>query len=154
MLFPSFLRFASLSVLALSAACGGTVAVPCFCFGRRYALAKGRPLPLLRFGCFIRRMRLSCAVPHAGEAPLSVMPLHGMTAPPRGEPSVPASITAKFMVRQIRKKVHLTTKFPSVHGRKLGSPCGRAGAKRLRWEAPPRAGARTATASSGRNREL
>src|SRR5699024_12857368 len=60
------------------------------------------------------------------------MPQSGMTAPPRGEPSVPASITAKFMVRQSRKKVHLTTKFSSVHGRKLGSPCGRAGAKRLR----------------------
>ena len=71
MLFPSFLRFSFLFVLALSAACGGTVAVPCFCFGRRYALAKGRPLPLLRFGCFIRRMCLSCAVPHAWEAPLS-----------------------------------------------------------------------------------
>ena|SRR5699024_1292242 len=74
MLFPSFLRFSFLFVLALSAACGGTVAVPCFCFGRRYALAKGRPLPLLRFGCFIRRMCLSCAVPHAWEAPLSVSP--------------------------------------------------------------------------------
>ena len=47
------------------------VAVPCFCFGRRYALAKDRPLPLLRFGCFCRRQRLSCAVPHAWEAPLS-----------------------------------------------------------------------------------
>ena len=47
--------------LALSAACGGTVAVPCFCFGRRYALAKDRPLPLLRFGCFCRRQRLAYA---------------------------------------------------------------------------------------------
>ena len=73
-------------------------------------------------------------LPHAGEAPLSVMPLHGMTAPPQGEPSVPASIPAKFMVRQSRKKVHLTTKFSSVHGRALDSPCGRAGAKRLRGD--------------------
>ena len=38
------------------------------------------------------------------------------------------------MVRQSRKKVHLTTKFSSVHGRALGSPCGRAGAKRLRGD--------------------
>ena len=59
---------------------------------------------------------------------------HPVTAPPRGEPSVPASIAAKFVVRQSRKKVHLTTKFSSVHGRALGSPCGRAGAKRLRGE--------------------
>ena len=29
---------------------------------------KNRPLPLLRFGCFVRRTRLSCAVPHAWEA--------------------------------------------------------------------------------------
>ena len=35
--------------------------VPCFCFGRRRALAKDRPLPLLRFGCFCRRQRLSYA---------------------------------------------------------------------------------------------
>src|SRR5699024_12854981 len=70
-------------------------------------------------------------------SPLSHRALtHPVPAPPRGEPSVPASITAKFMVRQSRKKVHLTTKFSSVHGRKLGSPCGRAGAKRLRGEAP------------------
>ena len=32
------------------------------------------------------------------------------------------------------KKVRLTTKFSSAHGRKLGSPSGRAGAKRLRGE--------------------
>ena len=32
--------------------------------------------------------------------------------------------------------VCLTTQFASVHGRKLGSPWGRAGAKRLRGEAP------------------
>ena len=32
------------------------------------------------------------------------------------------------------KKLRLTTKFSSVHGRKLGSPSGRAGAKRLRGE--------------------
>ena len=37
------------------------VAVPCFCFGRRSALAKDRPRPLLRFGCSCRRQRLSCA---------------------------------------------------------------------------------------------
>ena len=37
------------------------VAVPCFCFGRRRALAKSRPLPLLRLGCICRRQRLGCA---------------------------------------------------------------------------------------------
>ena len=68
------------------------------------------------------------------EAPLSVMPQSGMTAPPRGEPSVPASIAAKSVARRSRKKVRLTTKFASVHGRALGSPSGRAGAKRLRGE--------------------
>ena len=62
------------------------------------------------------------------------MPQSGMTAPPRGEPSVPASIAAKSVARRSRKKVRLTTKFASVHGRALGSPCGRAGAKRLRGE--------------------
>ena len=54
--------------------------------------------------------------------------------PPRGEASVPASITARLVVRQSCKKVRLTTKFPSTHGRALGSPSGRAGAKRLRGE--------------------
>ena len=44
--------------------------------------------------------------------------------PPRGEPSVPASISAKFVVRQSCKKVHLTSKFSFTHGRKLGSPRG------------------------------
>ena len=39
------------------------VAVPCFCCGRRSALAKSRPRPLLRFGCFCRRQRLSSAAP-------------------------------------------------------------------------------------------
>ena len=38
------------------------------------------------------------------------------------------------------KKLRLTTKFSSVHGRALGSPSGRAGAKRLRGEPPTRAG--------------
>ena len=37
------------------------VAVPCFCFGRRSAHAKSRPLSLLRLGCFCRRQRLSYA---------------------------------------------------------------------------------------------
>ena len=37
------------------------VAVPCFCFGRRRALAKDRPLPLLRLACFVRWTRLGCA---------------------------------------------------------------------------------------------
>ena len=41
------------------------VAVPCFCCAGRSPLAKSRPLPLLRFGCFVRRTRLSYAVPHA-----------------------------------------------------------------------------------------
>ena len=35
------------------------VAVPCFCFERRRALAKDRPLPLLRLGCFCHRQRLA-----------------------------------------------------------------------------------------------
>ena len=37
------------------------VAVPCFCFGRRSALTKDRPRPLLCFGCFVHWTRLSCA---------------------------------------------------------------------------------------------
>ena len=36
-------------------------------------------------------------------------------------------MSAKFVVRQSRKKVRLTTKFLSIYGRTLGSPCGRAG---------------------------
>ena len=40
-----------------------------------------------------------------GGSPLSHRALaHPVTAPPRGEPSVPASITAKFVVRKSRKK--------------------------------------------------
>ena len=35
--------------------------MPCFCCAGRCPLAKNRPLPLLRFGCFCRRQRLSCA---------------------------------------------------------------------------------------------
>ena len=54
------------------------VAVPCFCFGRRCALAKDRPLPLLRFGCFCRRQRLSCAA----RRPFNVSP--GLRARPFG----------------------------------------------------------------------
>src|SRR5699024_2891977 len=41
------------------------VAVPCFCFGRRRALAKDRPLPLLRLACFVRWTRLGCAASRA-----------------------------------------------------------------------------------------
>ena len=37
------------------------VVVPCFCFEHRRALAKDRPLPLLRLGCFCHRQRLGCA---------------------------------------------------------------------------------------------
>ena len=37
------------------------VAVPCFCCGRRSALAKNRPLPLLRLACICRRQRLGYA---------------------------------------------------------------------------------------------
>ena len=44
------------------------VAVPRFCRAGQRSLAKVRPLPLLRFGCFVRRTRLSFAVPHAWEA--------------------------------------------------------------------------------------
>ena len=40
------------------------VAVPCFCCAGKNPLAKSRPLPLLRFGCFVRRTRLSFAVPN------------------------------------------------------------------------------------------
>ena len=66
--------------------------------------------------------------------PLSVTAQSAVPPPPRGEASVPASITARLVVRQSCKKVRLTTKFPSTHGRALGSPSGRAGAKRLRGE--------------------
>ena len=45
------------------------VAVPCFCSAPRRALAKSRPLPLLRFGCFCRRQRLSCAARHPFNVP-------------------------------------------------------------------------------------
>ena len=41
------------------------VAVPCFCFGRRRALAKDRLLPLLRLACFVRWTRLGCAASRA-----------------------------------------------------------------------------------------
>ena len=53
--------------LSVSLRSTSLVAVPCFCCAGRSPLAKSRPLPLLRFGCFVRRTRLSCAVPHAGE---------------------------------------------------------------------------------------
>ena len=55
------------------------------------------------------------------------MPQSGMTAPPRGEPRARASVSIKFVVRQGRKKVRLTTNFLFIYGRTLGSPCGRAG---------------------------
>ena len=57
------------------------VAVPCFCFGRRSALAKDRPRPLLRFGCFVHWTRLSCAARH----PFNVSPLSLRDIPLRGE---------------------------------------------------------------------
>ena len=44
------------------------VAAPCFCRAGQRPLAKVRPLPLLRFGCFVRRTRLSFAVPYTWEA--------------------------------------------------------------------------------------
>ena len=65
-------------------------------------------------------------------APLSVPAQSAGTPPPQGEASVPASIAAKFVVRKSRRNVYLTTKYPSIYGRALGSPCGGAGAKRLR----------------------
>ena len=65
-------------------------------------------------------------------APLSVPAQSAGTPPPQGEASVPASIAAKFVVRQSRRNVYLTTKHLSIYGRALGSPCGGAGAKRLR----------------------
>src|SRR5699024_12157731 len=55
------------------------------------------------------------------------MPQSGMTAPPRGEQRARASVSIKFVVRQGRKKVRLTTNFLFIYGRTLGSPCGRAG---------------------------
>ena len=128
MLFPSFLRFSFLFVLALSAACGGTVAVPCFCFGRRYALAKGRPLPLLRFGCFIRRMRLSCAVPHAGEAPLSVSPpLRASRQLSRRESQVYARGQRKLCGKTKFFQLCLTTNFAKTDAGTLASPRGGGG---------------------------
>ena len=65
-------------------------------------------------------------------APLSVPAQSAGTPPPQGEASVPASIAAKFVVSQSRRNVYLTTKYLSIYGRSLGSPCGGAGAKRLR----------------------
>src|SRR5699024_1954441 len=67
-------------------------------------------------------------------APLSVPAQSAGTPPPQGEASVPASIAAKFVVRKSRRNVYLTTKYPSIYGRALGSPCGGAGAKRLRGQ--------------------
>ena len=63
---PSPARFSCPLCLGLTASTS-LVAVPCFCCAGRGPLAKSRPLPLLRFGCFCRRQRLSCAVPRAGE---------------------------------------------------------------------------------------
>ena len=87
-----------------------------------------------------RRSDFVCAPCGRAFSPLSVTAQSAVTPPPRGEASVPASITTKFVVRQSHKKVRLTTKFPAVHGRALGSPSGRAGAERLRGEPRPRAG--------------
>ena len=121
--FPSFLSFSPLSVLALSAACGGTVAVPCFCFGRRYALTKDRPLPLLRFGCFCHRQRLSCAVPHAWEAPLSVSPpLRASRQLSRRESQVRPWTERNFVVRRSFFQLSLTTNFSKTDAGTLASP--------------------------------
>ena len=69
-------------------------------------------------------------------SPLSLAALTGIsTAPPRGEPSVPASIAAKFVVRQSCKQVRLTTSWPPPTGVHLPRPPG---------EVPPQAAERGA----------
>ena len=121
--------------------CGGFVCLfSLFCFSRFLALSVSLRSPALpHAGEPKRNLQATASHVYGGGgpqgrrgqarpfAPLSVMPQSGMTAPPRGEPSVPASIFAKSMVRQSCKKVHLTTKFSFTHGHKLGSPSGRAG---------------------------
>ena len=51
------------------------VAVPCFCCARRRGLAKSRPLPPLRLGCFVRRTRLGCAATAVFNAILDANPI-------------------------------------------------------------------------------
>ena len=126
--FVYLCSFRSFFLLALSAACGGTVAVPCFCFGRRYALAKDRPLPLLRFGCFCRRQRLSCAVPHAWEAPLSVSPpLRASRQLSRRESQVYARGQRKLCGKTKFFQLCLTTNFAKTDAGTLASPRGGGG---------------------------
>ena len=126
--FCIFIRFFSPSVFALSAACGGMVAVPCFCFGRRCALAKDRPLPLLRFGCFCRRQRLSCAVPHVWEAPLSVSPpLRASRQLSRRESQVYARGQRKLCGKTKFFQLCLTTNFAKTDAGTLASPRGGGG---------------------------
>ena len=83
------------------------------------------------FGLFMRRFCISIlfCVGALGRfcAPLSVPAQSAGTPPPQGEASVPASIAAKFVVRQSCRNVYLTTKYLSIYGRALGSPCGGAG---------------------------
>ena len=76
------------------------VAVPCFCCARRCGLAKSRPLPLLRFGCFCRRQRLSCAASFASLfLPQAAL---GSAAPLRGE----QAFNCSFWV-QAAQQLHL-----------------------------------------------
>ena len=127
--------FSPPSVFALSAACGDTVAVPCFCFGRRYALAKDRPLPLLRFGCFCHRQRLSCAVPHAWEAPLSVSPpLRASRQLSRRESQVYARGQRKLCGKTKFFQLCLTTNFAKTDAGTLASPRGGTNSDRCQWQ--------------------
>ena len=81
---------------------------------------------LLRLATFPRGHECPCEKWSAAPVspPCFVRWTRSAQLPPRGEPSVPASISAKFVVRQSCKKVHLTSKFSFTHGRKLGSPRG------------------------------
>ena len=90
---------------------------------------------LLRLATFPRGHECPCEKWSAAPVspPCFVRWTRSAQLPPRGEPSVPASISAKFVVRQSCKKVHLTSKFSFTHGRKLGSPRGGTNSDRVQW---------------------
>ena len=78
-----------------------------------------------------RNLRIAFFGRHPPDAPISY-------ARPVGAPaSVPGKLNVKF---KASSPYHY---LPATHGRKLGSPSGRAGAKRLRGEPPTRAGLRS-----------
>ena len=86
------------------------------------------------------------AVSAAGSASAAQPATHRCTPcalrarPPWGLQTENGIFYCKHTAREAVFLVGLTTKFASVHGRALGSPWGRAGAKRLRGEPPTRAG--------------